>query len=151
HAHFNVVPERALEGTVDLLERHVALAVAPLPVAAHLAPRVADERAVEDEDRRIDRFEARHIGVDQVPGCAQRRLHQVLRGVSFCFLSVVFARFSGHRKAPFIPPLFPRLLGVCGTSPPAVSWAFHCSCFSPTSSSRTPGLAMTRTSRFARC
>ena len=34
---------------VDLRERHVGLAVAALPVAAHLAARVADEGAVEDE------------------------------------------------------------------------------------------------------
>ena len=41
-----------VEGAVDLLERHVGLAVAALPVAAHLAARVADERAVEDQDGR---------------------------------------------------------------------------------------------------
>ena len=54
----DVLPESELNACVDLLERHVALAVAALPVAAHLAAGVADERAVEDEDGRVDRLEA---------------------------------------------------------------------------------------------
>ena len=58
------------EDPVDLLERHVLLAIAALPVAAHLAARVADERAVEDQHRRMDRPKGRDGGVDQVAGRA---------------------------------------------------------------------------------
>src|SRR5262249_4672184 len=118
HAHFDVLPERVLEDTVDLLERHVALAVAPLPVAAHLAPRVTHERAVEDQDRRMDWFEARHVGVDQVPGCAQRRLHQVLRGVSLCHLTLDFTRFRAQCKVAFVPNLFSAPVRGCGDVTP---------------------------------
>ena len=74
--HLDVLPERRREDAVDLLERHVGLAVAALPVAAHLAARVADERAVEDQDGRVDRLEARDVGVDEVARRADRRLQR---------------------------------------------------------------------------
>src|SRR5207247_3011246 len=57
------------------------LAVAALPVASHLAPRVADERAVIDEDGRQDRAVLRDVRVQDVARGARGRLQQVLRGV----------------------------------------------------------------------
>ena len=52
-------PEVVVHDAVELLEREVGLPVAVLPVVAHLAARVADERAVVDQHRRPDRVDAR--------------------------------------------------------------------------------------------
>ena len=73
-----------LEDLVDVGERHVALAVAPLPVPAHLAARVAHERAVENQHGRVNRAVAGDIAVDDVAGGADRRLGEVLQRVDLC-------------------------------------------------------------------
>ena len=65
---------------LELRERHVRLAVAPLPVAAHRAAGVADPGAVVDEHRRADRVELRaDEGVDEVARDAGGRLGEVLQ------------------------------------------------------------------------
>ena len=61
-----------------------ALAVAALPVAAHLAARVADERAVEDQHRRVDGRDAGDVGVDEVARRADRRFGEVLQRIDLC-------------------------------------------------------------------
>ena len=66
------------------VERHVGLAVAPLPVAAHLAAGVADERAMEDEDGRMDGVQARDVAVEEVAGRAERSLRKVLQRIDLC-------------------------------------------------------------------
>ena len=53
-------PELVVHDAVELLERHVALAIASLPVVAHLAARIADEGAVIDQHRRADGLDLRH-------------------------------------------------------------------------------------------
>ena len=70
-------PERVVHDAVDLGQRHVLLAVAALPVAAHRAAGVTDERAVEDEDRRPDRPELRDRRLGQIARHADRGLGQV--------------------------------------------------------------------------
>ena len=58
---FSTAPQNSWShDAVELVERHVALAVAALPVVAHLAARIADEGAVVDEHRRADRLDLRH-------------------------------------------------------------------------------------------
>src|SRR5438034_488405 len=64
-------PELVRQHRIELVERHVRLAVAVLPVVAHLAAGIADPRAVIDEDRRtngMDRRRDERIG--QIPGNA---------------------------------------------------------------------------------
>ena len=76
------VLDRAPEGRVhhrlELRQRHVRLAVAELPVVAHLALGVADPGAVIDEDRRADRVKPRaDEGIDEVAGDARCRFGEV--------------------------------------------------------------------------
>ena len=80
----DVLPERRVERLLDVGERHVALAVAAGPVAAHLAARIADERAVEDQHRRVDGLVLRDVGVDEVARCARGSLRQVPQGIDLC-------------------------------------------------------------------
>ena len=80
----DVLPEVRLEGLVDLGEGHVALAVAALPVAAHLAARIADERAVENHHGGVDGVVAGDIAVDDIAGGADRRLGEILQRVDLC-------------------------------------------------------------------
>ncbi len=53
-------PERMAHRRLELRERHVRLAIAVLPVVAHLAVGVAHPGAVVDEHGRPDRLELRH-------------------------------------------------------------------------------------------
>ena len=78
-----------LNALLDLRQRHVFLAVAARPVAAHLAAGVADERAMEDEDRRVERGVLRHGRPDEVAGRAHRSFREVLRCVNLCHLEHV--------------------------------------------------------------
>ncbi len=55
--------------------------VAALPIAAHLAPGIADEGAVEDENGGANGPEAGDVGVDDIPGGTDGRLQDVLRRV----------------------------------------------------------------------
>ena len=64
------------------------------PVAAHLAAGVADERAVEDEDRRVERGVLRHVAVDKIPGGAQRRFREVLGGVDLGHAKLRYSRYQ---------------------------------------------------------
>jgi hypothetical protein len=73
-------PERAVERRLELRERHVGLAVAPLPVVAHRALGVADPGAVIDEHGRANRVHPGvDEGIDEVPGDPRRGLGEVLQ------------------------------------------------------------------------
>ncbi len=89
------LPERRAEGLLDLRERHVFLAVAARPVAAHLAAGVAHERAMEDEDGGVQRGVLRHHRLDHVLGGRERRLGEILRSVDLCHLSIRYYSVSG--------------------------------------------------------
>ena len=78
----DVLPEVRAERLFDLRQRHVFLAVAARPVAAHLAAGVADKRAMEDEDRRMEGRVFRHGGPHQIAGGAHRSFREILRGVN---------------------------------------------------------------------
>ena len=67
-------PERMGHRRLELGERHVRLAIAVLPVVAHLAAGVADPGAVVDEHGRPDRLEPRHHQrVGEIARHARRR------------------------------------------------------------------------------
>src|SRR5262249_22806701 len=78
---FDRAPERVPHRRLELGQRHVGLAIAVLPVVAHLALGAADPGAVVDQDRRPDRRQfrddqsvgeiARHAGrgMGQIPKC----------------------------------------------------------------------------------
>ena len=100
----DVLPQRRGKGAVDLLERHVGLAVAALPVAAHLAPRVADERAVKNQDSRMDGFVGCDVRIDEVAGSAGRRFQQVFRGVGLCHEPLDLTLVKPCRKGAGILP-----------------------------------------------
>ena len=73
-------PERTGHDRLELLEGHVRLAVAPFPVVAHRAARIADPGAVVDEHRWTDRVELRaDERVDEVPRDARCRFCEVLQ------------------------------------------------------------------------
>ena len=78
---FSTAPQNGIvQDRLELRERHVRLAVAPLPVAAHRAVRVADPGAVVDEHRRADGVELRaDEGIDEVARDARGRLREVLQ------------------------------------------------------------------------
>src|SRR5437762_1391302 len=63
----DATPERMAHRRLELLERHVRLAIAVLPVAAHLASGVADPGAVVDEDGGADGTDLR----------CDERLHEI--------------------------------------------------------------------------
>lgn len=99
HGHLDVLPERRLERLPDLVEGHVGLAVAALPVAAHFAAGIADEGALEDQHRRMNGREARDVAVQQVLGSGERGLRQVLQSVVLSHEPLDFTPVSRHRKA----------------------------------------------------
>ena len=83
-------PERVGHHRLELRERHVRLAVAPLPVVAHRAAGVADPGAVVDEDGRPDRVQ---LGADE-------RVDEVARHAGGCFREVLQAEgVGGHAGA----------------------------------------------------
>ena len=69
---------------IDLVEGHVRFSVATRPVVAHLAPSIAHERAVQDENGRANGREVRNRGVEKVAGRARHSLGEVSDGVSLC-------------------------------------------------------------------
>ena len=78
---FDRTPERIGEHRLELLERHVRLAIAPLPVAAHRAARIADPGAVIDEDGRPNGVNLRaDERIDQIAGHACRGSSEVSAG-----------------------------------------------------------------------
>ena len=78
---FSTAPQNgSVQDRLELGERHVGLAIAPLPVVAHRALGVADPGAVVDEHRRPDRVELRaDEGIDEVAGDAGGGLCEVLQ------------------------------------------------------------------------
>ena len=78
-------PERVAHRRLELRERHVRLAIAVLPVVAHLALGVADPGAVVDEHGRPDRLELRRDErLGEVAGHARRGARQVSKPESTC-------------------------------------------------------------------
>src|SRR6266566_3289620 len=73
-----MTPETMIHGRLELFERHVGLAIAVLPVIAHLAPGIAHPGAVVDEDRRPDRPDLRgDQRLDEVPRHTSGRAGEV--------------------------------------------------------------------------
>ena len=77
----DVLPEVGAERLLDLGQRHVFLAIAARPVAAHFATGVAHERAMEDEDGRLDGGKTGYGAVEQVTGRAERSLRKVFQRI----------------------------------------------------------------------
>ncbi len=94
----DVLPQARAEDFLDLGERHVRLAIAALPVVAHLAAGVADERAMENDDRRMDGLRSRDVAVDEVPRYARGRLRQVPQRVDLCHKPFIIRAFSATTK-----------------------------------------------------
>src|SRR5687767_10173069 len=77
---------------IELLERHVALAIAVLPVVAHLATGVANKCAVVDE----------HGGADRVKRAGDDAVDQVARHACGCLGEIAQPEaFSGHLLVNF--------------------------------------------------
>ena len=96
----DVLPQRRAEDLLDLLERHVLLAVAARPVAAHVAAGVADERHVEDQDRRVQRRDPANVAVDEVAGSTESGFGEVLGRVDLRhkYLSLLPIVVPGQRS-----------------------------------------------------
>src|SRR5688500_1484042 len=68
------------EHRLELRERHVRLAIAELPVAAHRALGIADPGAVVDEDGRADWMKLRaDEGVDEIAGDTRSGFREVVQ------------------------------------------------------------------------
>ena len=78
---FSTAPQNGwVEDRLELGERHVRLAIAPLPVVAHRALGVADPGAVVDEHRRPDRVElGADEGIDEVARDTRRGFREVMQ------------------------------------------------------------------------
>ena len=98
---FDVLPEVRLERAFDFRERHVRLAIAAFPVAAHFTTGVADERAMVDEDGGMDRSMLRDVRIDEVSWCAGGGLQKILCCVSLCH-GICPLYLMGHQLTRFL-------------------------------------------------